>query len=178
MIDIEQLRYPIGRFNWPTNFTESEIANHIQIISKFPDKIKKETEQLNDEQLDTPYRPDGWTIRQVLHHCADSHMNAIIRFKLALTEDKPTIKPYMESLWAELPDGKNLPIIHSLQILEGVHHRLAIMLKSLSPQDLKRVFIHPEHNREISIQQNIAQYAWHGEHHLAHITELKKRNNW
>ena len=137
-----------------------------------------EVGHLSDEQLNTPYRPEGWTIRQVVHHCADSHMNALIRFKLALTEDTPTVKPYLEDRWSELPDSKSTRIDSSIKILEGVHERLSLLLKSLTQSDLEREFIHPEHGRKILVKENIGLYAWHCDHHLAHITTLKKSKNW
>src|SRR5688572_16924251 len=121
MSDLETLKYPIGKYKKPDNVTLVEFKNCIEELGAFPDKLKKETEHLTDKQLDTPYRPDGWTIRQVVHHCADSHMNSYVRFKLALTEDTPVIKPYMEDRWAELVDGKKLPIRSSLDILSGLH---------------------------------------------------------
>ena len=176
--ELEQLKYPIGRFKKPEAFTQDFLNNAISIIEDFPEKLRKETENLTEIQLDTPYRENGWTIRQVVHHCADSHINSIIRFKLALTEDKPTIRPYFEDRFAELIDSKNSPIEASLQMLEGTHKRWVALLKSLSEEDLQKTFIHPEHNREFSLLMNIAIYAWHCEHHLAHITSLKSRMGW
>lgn len=176
--ELEKLRFPIGHFVKPENYTKEILAKYIQTISEFPNKLKQETSHLTDAQLNTEYRPKGWTIRQVIHHCADSHMNSFIRFKLALTEDKPTIKPYFEDQWAELIDGKSLPITPSLNILEGLHQRWVNLLNSLTTEQLERTFIHPEHGQEISLKENIGVYAWHCEHHLAHITELKKRENW
>jgi len=128
--------------------------------------------------MDTPYREGGWTLRQVVHHCADSHMNAFCRFKLAMTEEKPVIKPYEEARWAALADSKNLPVDASLAILKGLHERWTVLMKSLREAERHRTFIHPEHGREISLQETIGLYAWHGEHHLAHITSLKKARNW
>jgi hypothetical protein len=176
--DIEKLRFPIGKYTAPESYTNDILSNYINTISDFPEAIKKETAYLSDDQLDTPYRPGGWTIRQVVHHCADSHINSYTRFKLALTEDTPVIKPYQEDKWAELEDGRILPVIHSLNILEGLHFRWVILLKSLSYEDLKKTFIHPEGNRKIELVENISIYAWHCNHHLAHITELKKRKGW
>jgi hypothetical protein len=176
--DLEKLRFPIGKFTPPKNYTNEIVSSYINTIAHFPDAIKKETGTLSDEQLNTPYRPAGWTIRQVVHHCADSHLNSYIRFKLALTEDKPIIKPYQEDKWAELEDGRTLAVIYSLNILEGLHFRWTILLQSLSEEDLKRTFIHPEGNRKIELAENIGIYAWHCNHHLAHITELKKRRGW
>ncbi|MEO6305324.1 MAG: YfiT family bacillithiol transferase [Bacteroidia bacterium] len=175
---MEELKYPIGHYQKPEAFTKEILNEAISIIENFPKKLKQETEHLTDEQLDTPYRPDGWTIRQVVHHCADSHMNAMIRVKLALTEDTPTIKPYAEALWAELPDTKNLPIHFSLSILEGVHFRWATTLKNMKEKEFDRCFIHPEKGRELSLHESTGMYAWHCKHHLAHITSLKKRKDW
>src|SRR5690606_40023431 len=123
-------------------------------------------------ELAKRYRPEGWTIRQLVHHCADSHMNSFIRFKLTLTEETPTIKPYLEDLWAELPDASHLPIDSSLDVLKGLHHRWTALLKSLTEEDLKRQFIHPETNERISLETNIGIYAWNGDHHLAHMGQM------
>jgi hypothetical protein len=178
MPEPEKSKFPIGKFRKPEKLTKEIIEGFIQDIESFPSRLKKEVATLNNDQLDTPYRPDGWTIRQVVHHCADSHMNSIIRFKLALTEDKPTIKPYYEERWAELPDSKNLPVESSLKLLEGLHTRWIILLRSLTEDDLRKTFIHPEHGKEFRIDENIGVYAWHCNHHLAHITTLKKTKNW
>ena len=149
----------------------------INRISTFPARLHKEVIGLKNEQLDTAYRPDGWTIRQVIHHCADSHMNSFIRFKLALTEDNPTIKPYWEDRWGELVDSK-MAIEFSLHILDGLHTRWTALLDSLTEAELKREFKHPEHSTPFKIDEYIGMYAWHSNHHLAHITELKKRKGW
>lgn len=175
--DLEQLKFPIGTFEKPELLTKELLASFISDIESFPQRLKNEVAHLNEEQLDTPYRPGGWSIRQVVHHCADSHMNSIIRFKLALTEEKPTIKPYLEDKWAELPDYE-LPLKPSLQLLEGLHFRWAVLLKSFNEADLERKFVHPEHGKEFQLDEIIGMYAWHCNHHLAHITELKKRMNW
>ncbi|GAA5038738.1 putative metal-dependent hydrolase [Marivirga lumbricoides] len=143
-------------------------------ISSFPVRLRNEVQHLNSEQLNIPYRPGGWTIRQLVHHCADSHMNSLMRFKLALTEDQPVIKPYFEDRWAELPDSK-MEIEPALQILEGLHARWTTLLKSLTAEQLKKVFVHPEHGTEISLEENIALYAWHCNHHLAHVVSLKPK---
>lgn len=175
---LEQLKYPIGRFKKPEIISKEYLQNCISIIENFPEKLKSEVGQLTDKQLDTSYRENGWTIRQVIHHCADSHINSILRFKLALTEENPTIKPYFEDRFAELTDSRNFPIEASLQILEGTHKRWTALLKSLSEEDLQKTFIHPEHNKEFSLEENIGIYAWHCNHHLAHISNLKKRMGW
>ncbi len=175
---LEQLKYPIGIFNKPELITKDILEQWVADISTFPKRILNEVINLTNEQLDTQYRPNGWTIRQVVHHCADSHMNSLIRLKLALTEDQPIIKPYFEERWAELMDTKSMPIAPSLKIIEGVHARWIILLNNLTDEQSARIFIHPEHGKIFRIDENIGVYAWHCNHHLAHITETKKRNNW
>jgi len=171
------LSYPIGKFSAPESYSAEIISNYISQIESLPQRLKKALEGLNDKQIDTPYRPDGWTVRQVVNHLADSHMNAFIRIKLALTEDTPIIKTYEEQLWAELPDTKNIPIQYSLAILDGLHYRWTFLLKSLTPDQLKLSFRHPVSGLN-HLDRAIGLYAWHGNHHLAHITSLKTRNNW
>jgi len=173
-----KLMYPIGKFERPIDITKDIINNWITDISSFPIRLENEVRHLTDEQLDTQYRPEGWTIRQVIHHCADSHMNSLIRLKLSLTEDKPTIKPYNEALWAELEDSKNMPIASSLKIIFGIHERWVNILNKLSEEQFGRLFFHPENNKIYRIDENIGIYAWHSNHHLAHITETKRRMNW
>ncbi|MEO6820913.1 MAG: YfiT family bacillithiol transferase [Ginsengibacter sp.] len=174
----EQLKYPIGKFEKPELITRDILSKWILEISDFPARLKNEVTYLTDEQLDTQYRPGGWTIRQVVHHCADSHMTSFTRFKLALTEEKPTIKPFLEDRWAALSDGKTAPIEPSLMVLEGLHNRWVSLLNSLTEEDLHKKFIHPEQGREFILNENIGIYAWHGNHHLAHITQLKKIKKW
>ncbi|MGY4384861.1 hypothetical protein ACVWYN_001895 [Pedobacter sp. UYP24] len=171
---LEILQFPIGKFVKPDLFTDEIISSYVRTIAAFPAKIDLQTSLLTDKELDTPYRPDGWTIRQVVHHCADSHMNSFVRFKLALTEDQPVIKPYYEERWAELPDSK-LPVAASLSLLDGLHTRWVALLTSLPSEQLERTFVHPEHGKHFSLKETVGIYAWHCEHHLAHITELKKR---
>jgi uncharacterized damage-inducible protein DinB len=175
---LEQLKYPIGTYKKPAVLTPEIISTYIAVIEDFPSKLKIEVETLSDEQLDVPYRPGGWTIRQLVNHCADSHMNALVRFKLALTEDNPTIKPYREDLWAELADSKSMPIGPALEILDGLHKRWSILLKSLTSEDYNKKYIHPDKGRAVPLDETIGLYAWHCNHHLAHITTLKKSNNW
>jgi hypothetical protein len=175
---MEELKYPVGRYQKPDVFTKEILTEAIFVIEQFPKKIKQEVESLSDEQLDTPYRPDGWTVRQVVHHCADSHMNAFIRIKMALTENNPTIKPYAEALWAELADGKNLPVRPSLSLIENIHLRWIILLKNMTEKDFERTFIHPEKGKQLSLHEQTGMYAWHCNHHLAHITSIKKRKSW
>ena len=169
---LEKLKYPIGQFICPDLITQNHIDNWIEILETFPEKLSKLVSSLSDEQLDTRYRPEGWTVRQVIHHLADSHHHSYIRFKWALTEDKPVIKYYYEQLWAELPDAKMAPIQLSLDHLKVVHAKLVYLLKSLSNEDLNRSFIHPEHNEEVALKKNIGIYAWHSNHHYAHIKNL------
>lgn len=176
--EIEKLQYPIGKFKVPDQYTKTYLNEKIEEIELFVEQIKNEVSVLNDEQLNTPYRPQGWTIRQVIHHCADSHMNCFIRIKWALTENKPTIKYYEESLWGEGFDNTTMPITPTLELLKGLHFRLGYLLRNLNEEELNKTFIHPEYDKTISIKEIICTYAWHCKHHLAHITELKKRKKW
>lgn len=173
----EDLRYPIGKFERPARYTPDLIAGWIDIIAEFPARLKVMLEGLKDDQLDSPYRPDGWTIRQVVHHCADSHMNSLVRFKLALTESGPLIKPYAEARWAELPD-KELPVDISLNLLSALHQRWVYLLNSLTKDQLKRTFTNPETAKTFSLEETIGIYAWHCAHHLAHIQNKKARERW
>ena len=175
--ELEILRYPIGKFSFNANADEKEIAKKISEIEKLPSEISNAVKGLNDSQLDTTYRDGGWTVRQVVHHVADSHMNAFMRVKLALTENNPTIKPYDENSWAKLEDMK-LPVEVSLSIIAPVHVRFVHLLKKISHSDLSKTIFHPESKREMSIKFLIALYSWHGKHHTAHITELRKRMKW
>lgn len=170
------LRYPIGIFEYEDDITADLTNMWIADIEVFPSLLLDAVKGLNDKQLDTTYRPDGWTVRQVVHHLADSHMNSYIRFKLALTENTPVIKSYNESKWAELADS-TLPVDISLTLLETLHKRWAHLLRSLSPADLKNTFNHPD-SGEVSVARNIGIYAWHGKHHLAQITALCNDKGW
>jgi hypothetical protein len=171
--DIDKLKFPIGKFIVPNTIDNGTITKWIEIIQSFPYHLKKEVEELSEEALQKTYRPNGWSIRQIIHHCADSHMNSLIRFKLALTEDMPVIKPYAEDLWAELIDSKKLAINSSINILEGLHHRWVVLLQNMTSSDLAKQFRHPDSNEPINIKTNIGLYAWHCEHHLAHIKIAK-----
>ncbi|HLH31113.1 MAG TPA: bacillithiol transferase BstA [Terriglobia bacterium] len=171
------VRYPIGPFQWQGPNTPEQRAKFIEEIARTPQRMREAVEGLTEEQLDTPYRVGGWTVRQVVHHVPDSHMNSYIRFKLALTENEPTIKAYDEAKWAELIDGKTGPIETSLQLLESLHQRWVRLLKSLTAEDSKRKFTHPELGL-VSIDQYFALYAWHGKHHVAHITSLREKKGW
>ena len=170
------LKYPIGKFQYDGEITKSVTKDWINEIEELPSLLRDAVKDLDNEQLDTPYRSGGWTVRQLIHHLADSHMNAYVRFKLALTEEKPVIKPYDESKWAELSDHK-LPIDISLALLEALHKRWTNLLRSLSPADMEKTFIHPD-TGEVSVGKNIGIYSWHGRHHLAHITSLCSRKSW
>lgn len=172
------LSYPIGVYKKRLPITADRIAKDIADIDAFPRRIRQAVSNMNDAQLDTPYRPDGWTVRQVVHHCSDSHMNALIRFKLALTEDQPTIRPYFEERWAELADSKSMDIEPALTLLDGLHARWTCLLRSLSAEDLARKYVHPEYGQVYALEELIGQYAWHCNHHLAHVTELMKREGW
>ena len=170
----QDLRYPVGKFDREDTTPRSE---HIQTIAELPAKLKAAVEGLTDEQLDTSYRPEGWTLRQTVHHIADSHINSLCRFKLALTEDEPpTIRPYYEDRWAELSDSK-MPVDVSLAIVEGIHSRWANLLESMTDEDFGREFIHPE-TGPWTLERVLALYAWHSRHHLAHITGTRQRNGW
>jgi len=176
--ELETLKYPIGKFVSPKNYSKSIVNEWISVLEYFPERLDSLVNNLSDSQLDTRYRPDGWTIRQVVHHLADSHHHSYIRFKWALTEDKPVIKYYYENLWAELSDGKTAPIRLSLNHLKAVHDKLVYLLKILTEDELKRSFIHPEHNEEVVLWTNIGIYAWHCNHHYAHIHNLIKKEGW
>ncbi len=171
------LRYPIGKFNKKIVVTELMINELISDIESLPALLLTAVFDLTPEQLDTRYRPEGWTIRQVIHHLPDSHLQAYVRFKLALTEENPAIKTYQEHLWAELKDTFETPVEVSLNLLDFLHKRWTILLKSLSPQQFDKTFYHPEWEN-ISLRTTLALYAWHGKHHLAHITSLKERMGW
>jgi hypothetical protein len=175
---LENLQYPIGRFTSPADVSEADLALAVRTIAAFPDKISHTVAGLSKGQIDTPYRPEGWTIRQVVHHCADSHMNAYIRLKLALTEDNPTIKPYDQSRWAMLIDSKMLPAEVSLNLIRNIHLRWVTILESLSNDDWNRSYVHPEHEQLQVLKKATMMYAWHCEHHLAHITSLVERMGW
>ena len=171
------LRYPIGQFKRPESYTDASRAAAIAIIADTPKQLRAAVKGLSDKQLDTPYRDGGWTVRQLAHHVPDSHMNAYVRTRLALTEENPTIKPYDEKKWSELADARTCPIEPSLAMLEAIHERWVALLKSLEPAEFSREFVHPEHGPR-SLDWMVALYAWHGPHHVAHVTELRKRERW
>jgi len=171
------LRYPIGEFQRIEKLTDDQRAACIAQIAEMPARLASAVAGLTASQLDTPYRPGGWTVRQLVHHIADSHMNAVTRFKLALTENEPLIKTYEEQLWAELADSKTPPIAPSLALIENLHKRWVILLRSLGPSDWPRAFRHPGWGLA-NVDFLLAQYAWHCRHHVAHITSLRERNGW
>ncbi|HEY1676067.1 MAG TPA: bacillithiol transferase BstA [Candidatus Sulfotelmatobacter sp.] len=174
---MSDLSYPIGKFHFEGTLTDDQKAVLIGAIAEAPAKLRAAVKGLSEAQLDTAYRPGGWTVRQVTHHVPDSHVNAYVRFKLALTEDDPAIKGYEQQLWAELPDTKETPIEVSLALLDSLHHRWVRLLRSITPEQWKRTFRHPELGSVI-LERNLALYAWHGKHHVAHVTELRKRMGW
>lgn len=175
---MEHLKYPVGRFEFGKTYSKAETQAQIQTISALPSKLFNIVNVLTEAQLETPYRPGGWTVLQTVHHIADSHMNAYIRFKLALTEANPTIKPYEEAFWAELADGKAAPVEWSLQLLKYVHLRWVMLLNSLTEADLERTYFHPESKLVYPLHQVVATYAWHSEHHYEHIHQLCIREGW
>jgi uncharacterized damage-inducible protein DinB len=171
------LRYPIGKFAYDGTPTEQQRNRFIDDIEQTPARLRSAVEGLSQQQLDTPYRPGGWTVRQVVHHVPDSHLNSYMRFKLALTEDEPTIRPYMEDRWAELEEARSAPIESSLALLEALHQRWVLSLRAIHPEQWKRTFRHPELG-PMSLEKNLALYAWHGRHHVAHIRSLRERMGW
>ena len=173
-MDIEKLKYPIGKYVAPEVITPVHINQWIKEIISYPQRLKQVLANISSEQLAQPYRPDGWTGLQVIHHLADSHMNAYIRFHLTLTEETPTIKPYMEERWAQLDYIKNTPIVLSLELLKNLHARWAILLNSLTEEDFKREYHHPQYNYTVPLDKVLGLYAWHGNHHLHHIKLLMK----
>ena len=171
------LRYPIGKFHFEGPLTDQQKQASLDEIARTPANLRAAITGLSEAQLDTPYRPGGWTVRQVVHHMPDSHLNSYVRFKLALTEDQPTIKPYAEDRWAELADTKATPVGVSLTLLESLHERWVHLLQSLTREEWKRTFRHPDLGT-MSLEKTLALYAWHGRHHVAHVTELRKRMSW
>jgi uncharacterized damage-inducible protein DinB len=171
------LRYPIGKYEPKTALTPAERADAIAQIAATPKRLRDAVAGLSQQQFDTPYRPGGWTVRQVVHHVPDSHLNAYVRFKLALTENDPTIKPYEEALWANLQDSRDTPVEISLTLLEALHHRWDVLLRSLRPEEFSRRLRHPE-SGVMTLDNVVSHYAWHGRHHVAHIASLREREGW
>lgn len=175
---MDDLRYPVGKFDRRDRLTPAERGPMIETIAAAPQKMRAAVRSLDEKQLDTPYRDGGWTVRQVAHHVPDSHLNAYIRFKWALTEDRPTIKPYDENTWAKLSDVRDTPIETSLVLLESLHDRWVHLIRGMSDTDFQRVLLHPEHKGEMTLDTMLGMYAWHSRHHVAHITSLRERNGW
>ncbi len=176
--DMETLRYPVGRFEPGPHLDPRARERAMENIAATPANLRRAVAGLTPEQLNTPYRPDGWTIRQVVHHVPDSHLNGYMRFKLGLTEEVPTIRTYEEAAWAELPDSFMEDIEVSLALLESLHERWVVLLEALTPEDWHRTVFHPEMNAEISLDALLQLYDWHGRHHVAHITGLRDRKGW
>ena len=170
-------RYPVGKMEMPKEVTPAKRQEAIESIARTPRNLREAVKGLSEAQLDTPYRDGGWTVRQVIHHVPDSHMNAYVRLKLALTEDTPTIKPYNEATWAELPDAKSAPIESSQVLLDSLHERWDRLWRSMKDDDFARKLVHPEHG-ERNVDWLLYVYEWHGRHHTAHITELRKQKGW
>jgi hypothetical protein len=171
--NLEHLRFPVGKFHTPKTFSENDIALWRQTISDFPDRVQRLLDSIELNHLRTPYRKDGWNGFQVIHHCVDSHMNAYFRFKLGLTEDAPEIRPYFEDRWADLPDSTSENLENSLLILKGLHRRWAIVLNNINHDDFNRLIVHPEYGRKYNLAQLLAMYAWHCNHHHAHLELIK-----
>lgn len=173
----DDLRFPVGQFNWPVSVSAAEREQCISRIAATPALLRAALSGLSAEQLDTPYREGGWTLRQVAHHVPDSHINSYVRFKLALTEENPTIKPYDEAAWAGLTDSGDTPVETSLCLLDCLHERWVVLLRGMNEAQWKKTFLHPAHG-PVSLEQNVALYAWHGDHHVAHVTTLRRRLGW
>jgi len=171
-------RYPIGTFSYVGPSDDTQRTQFIDQVAATPGALRTAIKGLSPQQIETPYRDGGWTVRQVVHHVPESHMNAYIRFKLALTEQEPTIKPYMENLWANTPDVNSTPLEVSLTLLDSLHDRWVRLLRSMKGSDWDRKFVHPERAETLTLDKNLAIYAWHGRHHVAHITELRKQMGW
>lgn len=175
---MEKLKYPIGKFECPKEITAADVVAGIRVLETLPQRLESLVKDLSAEQLATPYRPEGWTVRQLIHHIADSHHHSYTRFKWALTEDKPLIKAYQEKDWSALFDARTAPIQLSLNYLSALHAKLVYLLKGLSVEDLKKYYIHPEDNMPVTVEENICKYAWHSNHHYAHIEGLLNREGW
>ena len=175
---MSDLRYPVGRFGVEGEITPARRESWIGEVAEAPGLLRAAVLGLSEEQFDTPYREGGWTVRQVVHHIPDSHLNAYVRFKLALTEENPTIRPYEEARWAELPDTAGTPIGVSLMLLEALHRRWVVLLRTLTEPQWARTVFHPEYQKQFQLDALLALYAWHGRHHVAHITTLRDRMGW
>ena len=177
-MDVEKLKYPIGKFDCPSNISPQTLEAWISILEHFPNRLNSLVEKLSEAQLNTRYRPDGWTVKQVIHHVYDSHHNCYTRFKWALTEDTPLIKAYHEGEWAKLFDYTTTPIALSLQALTALHAKLVFLLNGMSAEAFQKEFMHPEKEKSVSLAENTGIYAWHCNHHYAHIENLMKREGW
>jgi len=178
MEELEKLKYPIGHFECPKDISKDDIEIWIKVLETLPERLSNLVNNFSENQLNTPYRKDGWTVRQVIHHMADSHHHSYTRFKWALTENRPLIKVYEEKKWSELIDARTAPISLSLSYLTALHAKLVYLLTRLSAEDLKVSYIHPDGNVNVSVAENIGKYAWHSNHHFAHIENLALRQNW
>jgi len=174
---LESLKYPLGKYKKPENVSSKDIEGYIRVLEEFPQKIRQATKGLNDTELTYKHRPEGWMVRQLVHHLADSHMTAFTRVKLALTESNPTVKPYIENEWVKLPDTTQAPIEWSLMIIEGVHNRLVTVLRSLNKEQLQKTYFNPEYQKLYTISDVILLYSWHCGHHMAHINQALKHKN-
>jgi len=177
-MELERLKYPVGKFKSPEIITEELRVEYIKNIEDLPDIVEKIVAPLSAQQLNTPYRPEGWTVRQVVHHMADSHINSYVRFRWTLTEDEPMIKPYNEKPWAELPDAKDGDVELSLSLLKSLHARWVVLLRAMSQNDYQKKLGHPDWTSKLSLNKMVALYSWHCLHHTAHITELIRREGW
>jgi len=175
---LEFLRYPVGRDNLPKKISQQQINEWIDALERFPGELSDLVKSMNEEQLNTPYRPDGWTVRQVVHHVADSHANSYIRFRWALTEDAPVIKVYDQDRWANLPDARTAPVAVSLEMISAIHKRWVLLLRSLSQKEWARKLTNPEKQQTMRLDELLGHYAWHSRHHYAHIERLVRRNAW
>lgn len=178
MSDLEYKKFPIGKFEYPENICDIKLDEYIAAIRDFPGRLKTLIKDFSEDQFDTQYRQGGWTVRQVVNHLADSHINSFIRFKLALTEDNPSIKSYDEAKWAELQDSVSMPVKASMKMLKGTHQRWAVLLKTMTNKQFERTFHHPENKKNYNLRACLALYVWHCEHHFAQIENLKKEKGW
>ncbi|MDP2527017.1 YfiT family bacillithiol transferase [Maribacter dokdonensis] len=178
MEELDKLKYPIGRFECPENITNEDLSKWIEVLENLPKRLSALVDNFSETQLDTPYREGGWTVRQVVHHMADSHHHSYTRFKWALTENRPLIKVYQEKEWSNLIDARTAPIALSLSYLTALHAKLVYLLKRLTPEDMDNSYIHPDGNVNVSVAENIGKYAWHSNHHFAHIKSLADRMGW
>jgi uncharacterized damage-inducible protein DinB len=177
-VNMDDVRYPVGKFDRRDRLTPGERSAMIEAVAEAPARMRDAVRSLDAAKLDAPYREGGWTVRQVVHHVPDSHMNAYLRFKWALTEERPTIKPYDEAEWAKLSDSQDTPVETSLTMLEALHDRWVRLMRKMTDADFKRVLLHPEHAGEMTLDSMLGLYEWHGRHHVGHVTALRKRSGW